>query len=257
MNRWIMPLVFCFVGSLLGACSSNGTAPADTAQSALTAQEVVEQCVADDLLDLAGLLELIQGLGSDGAEIPQPELDLLRILVDGTIGWSFDLDGDDQNDLSGTIGFKNAAGETTIPIDITDLIGGATPDIAQILADLPDGTTLNLTFEFLGNLLAQGAGNGGDLSILFDGGAIVEVDGNGVFTTDTCSFTFGFDDIGAFDAAGGGFPVATLNFSADVDGQTLGGDIGLDGTSIARIITRSDGLPETFLLDLATGALVE
>lgn len=262
--RWIAKTLAVALFVPLAACSSSSSetpeTETDTGEAQLTAQEVVETCVADDLVDLTGLLDLIRNIGQEGSTLPQPELDLLRLLVDGNVGWSFDLDSDGNDDVTGTVGFTNADGEATIPFDVTGLLGGETPDLAELLADLPDGTTLNLSFELPNgaSLSGDAATNGGNVSVTFQGGEIFEVSGGGTFVTEACSFDFGFDDIGAFDPATSTFPVATLNFDADIDGRTLGGDIALDGTNVATIVARPVGAAaETFLLDLLTGQLVE
>jgi hypothetical protein len=251
----VRKIVTALVLSVCVACGG-GSAPAPVDAAPLTAQDLVESCVTTDLQDLAALLDVLQNLLDPASELPAPDLDLLQFLVDGTIGWSLDIDEDGTVDLSGSVGFLDAGGMPTLPIDIGDIIGGAPLDLATVLANIEAGTTLDLDFEMAGALATDGAGSG-TLSFLFDDAGVASVSGDGIFESAACMFEFDFADIDAFDPAVDGFPVASLGFGLTADDQRLGGSIDLDGSNVAEVRAALDGgTEEVFRIDLETGALL-
>jgi len=230
---------------------------------ALTVQELLESCVTTDVPDLAALLDVLQNLLDEDAMLPQPQLDLLRLLVDGKVGFALDLDEDGTNDLTGAFGFLDAQGDPTVPLDaqtIQEIASGGDVDLQAIVAELPPGTTFLLDFELPnlpGPALTGDAPPSGTVEFTLGDDGVTEVSGGGSFRSGDCSFDFSFDDVGDLDTGIDGFPVASVGFDLAVGEESLGGSIELDGTSTAVVrAARGGGDPEIFELDLETGALV-
>jgi hypothetical protein len=249
MRRIAFLLVFALAG-----CGGGG---GGSSTSPLTTQELLEQCLAADLADLSTLLETIQGVLDSGGTGPQPEFDLIAAVLTGRLPWTVDLDGDQVDDLSGELFLTDAQGAITIPAAvITLLTGGGTFDLDEILAVLPDGTNVNLGFDFDDLDLVHGASGTGDLSVEVDGGAPTTVTGGSTFASGECSFEFDFDGLGPEILEGGGFGTGSLDYDMAVGIDDIGGTIELDGTNVAHVTARRNGgAPETFLVDLTTGVV--
>jgi hypothetical protein len=239
----------------LTACGGGGGSNGGTPPAQLTTQQVLEQCLAADLADLSTLIATVQGLLDAGGTGPQPQFDLVSAVLTGKLPWTVDLDGDLVNDLSGTIFLTDAGGAITLPASLVTLLGGGgSLDLDTILALLPDGTHLNLTFVFDGLDLVNGASGDGDLSAEVAGGAVTGVSGGGTFTSGDCDFDFDFDGLGPEILEGGGFGSGSVGFDLGVGTDSVGGSIALDGTNVATVTaSRAGGTPETFLVDLTTG----
>jgi len=239
---------------LVAGCGGGG---GGTPPAQLTTQEMLEQCLAADLADLSTLLGTVQGLLDSGGTGPQPEFNLIAALLTGRLPWTLDLDGDQVNDLSGEVFLTDINGDITLPANIVALLGGGGAfDLDTILALLPDGTHLNLLFAFDDLDLVHGASGDGDIAVEVTGGAATDVGGGGTFASAECSFDFDFDGLGPEILEGGGFGSGSMGFDLGVDGNSADGSIVLDGTNIARVTARSNGgAPETFLVDLTTGAV--
>jgi len=224
----------------------------------LTAQELLETCLVGDLQDLSGVLEVVQGFVDTGGDTPLPQIDLLSLLT-GNINWFYDLDGDQVNDLSGTVFLKDSAGAVMSAGAfgglIGDLLGGETPDIAAFFAGLPDGTSVNLTFDFAG-LQQAGPGGSGDFAVTFSGGEISDVGGSGSFGSDECVLDVDFNDI-PLDGLNSeeGFGSADVGFGLGTGANALGGSVTLDGTNIAVVTIEETG--QTLYVDLEAGTISE
>ncbi|MCK6460339.1 MAG: hypothetical protein L6Q95_10655 [Planctomycetes bacterium] len=240
----------------LSACGGGGGGSTPP-PAQLTTEQLLEQCLAADLADLSTLIATVQGLLDAGGTGPQPQFDLVSAVLTGKLPWTVDLDGDQVNDLSGTIFLTDAGGAITLPASLITLLGGGgSLDLDTILALLPDGTHVNLTFEFDDLDLVNGATGDGDLSAEVAGGAVTSVSGGGTFASGQCVFDFDFDGLGPEILEGGGFGSGSVGFDLGVGTETVGGSIVLDGTNVATVTaTRAGSAPETFLVDLATGAV--
>jgi hypothetical protein len=240
---------------LVAGCGGGGGGGSST--SDLTTQELLQQCLASDLADLSTLIATVQGLLDSDGTGPQPQFDLIGAVLTGVLPWTVDLDGDQANDLSGSIFLTDANGDITLPASLIALLGGGgTLDLDAILALLPDGTNVNLTFAFDEMDLVEGASGDGDFSVEVEGGAPTGVSGGGTFASGECDFTFDFDGLSPEILEGGGFGTGSVGFDLGVGRDSVGGTIVLDGTNIARVTaTRDGGAPETFLVDLTTGAV--
>jgi len=243
----VLPLAACGGGG-----GGNTPPPAQ-----LTTQQLLEQCLAADLADLSTLIATVQGLLSAGGTGPQPQFDLVGAVLTGVLPWTVDLDGDQVNDLSGTVFLTDAGGAVTIPPALLTLLGGGgSLDLNTILALLPDGTHLNLTFVFDDLDLVHGASGDGDFSAEVTGGAVTSVSGGGTFSSADCDFSFDFDGLGPEILEGGGFGSGSVGFDLGVGRDAVGGSIVLDGTNTASVTaTRAGSASETFLVDLTTGAV--
>jgi hypothetical protein len=248
MRRFLGPILV----ALAAGCGGGGIAPAPQS-SGLTAQELVEQCVAGDLADLNGLFAVVQGL-IDGSG-PAPEFDLLAGLLSGIVPYTLDIDDDGTDDLSGTVHFRNAAGQVTIPVSDLDALLNGELGLPEILAQIPPGTSFHVTFSFDGTLAGAAPSDGGtgELVFAFDAGggdlSAVRVSGDGSLRSAECVFDFAFSDVPADRL--GGFPVAEIAFTLRAGSDRLLGTVTLDGTSIARVEAALGGAaPEVFLVDL-------
>jgi hypothetical protein len=241
---------------LLSACGGGGGGGGPP-PAQLTTQQMLEQCLAADLADLSTLIATVQGILDAGGTGPQPQFDLVSAVLTGVLPWTVDVDGDLADDLSGTIFLTDAGGAVTLPPSLVALLGGGgSLDLDAVLALLPDGTRLNLTFVFDGLALVDGASGDGDLSAEVTGGAVTSVSGGGTFTSAECGFDFDFDGLGPEILEGGGFGSGSVGFDLGVGADSVGGSIVLDGTNVATVTaTRPGSAPETFLVDLATGAV--
>lgn len=246
-------LAFVFVLAACGGGGGGGTPP----PAQLTTQQLLEQCLAADLADLSTLIGTVQGLLDADGTGPQPQFDLIGAVLTGVLPWTVDLDGDSVNDLSGTVFLTDPGGAVTLPASLVTLLGsGGSFDLDTILALLPDGTNLNLTFVFDGLDLVHGASGDGDFAAEVAGGAVTTVSGGGTFLSGDCDFDFDFDGLGPEILEGGGFGSGSVGFDLGVGSDAVGGTILLDGTSVASVTaTRAGGAPETFLVDLATGVV--
>lgn len=240
---------------LLAGCGGGGGGGSSTSQ--LTTQELLQQCLASDLSDLSTLLETIQGMLDSGGTGPQPEFDLIAAVLTGKLPWTLDLDGDQVDDLSGEIFLTDSLGNVTIPVAVIALLtGGGAFDLDQILALLPDGTNVNLAFDFDDLDLVNGASGAGDFAVGVAGGALTTVTGGTTFDSGDCAFAFDFDGLGPEILEGGGFGTGSMGFDMAVGRDDVLGSIVLDGTSVARVTARRNGgAPESFLVDLTTGAV--
>lgn len=239
----------------LAACGGGGGSTPPPAQ--LTTEQLLEQCLAADLADLSTLIATVQGLLDAGGTGPEPQFDLVSAVLTGVLPWTVDLDGDLADDLSGTIFLTDAGGAVTLPASLITLLGGGgSLDLDTILALLPDGTNVNLTFDFDDLALVSGASGDGALSAEVTGGAVTSVSGGGTFASGACVFDFDFDGLGPEILEGGGFGSGSVGFELGVGTETVAGSIVLDDTNVATVTaTRAGGAPETFLVDLATGAV--
>jgi hypothetical protein len=250
MRRLALLLALVVVAGCGGGGSGSSTAE-------LTTQELLEQCLAADLADLSTLLGTIQGLLDSQGTGPQPEFDLIGGLLTGVLPWTIDFDGDQADDLSGSVFLTDANGDITLPAGIVALLGGGGGfDLDTILALLPAGTDVNLTFLFDELDLVHGASGDGDFAVDVEGGVPTGVSGGGTFASGDCAFDFDFDGLSPEILDGSGFGSGSVGFDLGVGRDAVGGSIVLDGTNIARVTaTRAGGAPETFLVDLTTGAV--
>jgi hypothetical protein len=250
MRRIAFLLVLALFGC--GGGGGGGTPPAN-----LSTAEMLEQCLAADLQDLSTLIGTIQGLLDSGGTGPQPQFDLIAAVLTGKLPWTLDLDGDQIADLSGSVFLTDANGDITLPAGIVALLGGGGAfDLDTILALLPDGTDVNLTFLFDELELVHGATGDGDFAVDVQGGVPTGVSGGGTFDSGDCSFDFNFDGLGPEILEGGGFGSGSVDFDLGVGGDGAAGTIVLDGSNIARVTARRNGgVPENFLVNLTTGAV--
>jgi len=248
-----------------GTQNSAANNPGGSNNPPLTAQELLEGCLAGDLQDLSAVIGLLQGM-FEGGDAPQPEFNLIAGLLTGTFPWTLDVDEDGTADLTGTLNLSDASGKVLGPAELAALVtllGGGTPaSLGDFLAALPDGTSVNLTFAFDGLSLLQGSAAGatgdGALSVEIRGGAPVSASGSGSVESGDCTFDFTFDDVDVTALLGGGtFGTASVDFELASAGHTLTGSVALDGTDLAQVTASLDGgTPETYTLDLTTGQLV-
>ncbi len=252
--RLALPLILLACG-----CGSGGGA-APTTASNLTAQEIFDRCLSGDLLDFAGVLELVQGLldGGGTAPTPTPQIDLLQgILQGGVFPWSIDLDGDAVADLTGTIHLRDAAGSVTLPLGLLALGDPNNLDLDALIASLPAGTTLHIDFDVTNLVLASAqTGSGtGTVVVSFADGAVASASGSGRFLAGPCDMGFQFSDIDAAAVSAAGFPIADFDFDVEVEGRRATGIVSFDGTDTAIVRTRvGNGPEESFPLLLAPPA---
>jgi hypothetical protein len=241
------------LGISLAACGGGG----GSSSQQLSTQQLLEQCLATDLADLSTLLTTLQGLlDQDGTGL-QPQFNLVEGLLTGKVPWTLDLDGDAAPDLSGEVFLTDVNGAVTFPPPtlVQVLTGGGAIDLDTVLAALPDGTKLNLTYLFADLTLLHGASGSGSLGAEVQGQAVSDVSGSGTFTGD-CEFDFDLDGLSPDVLGGGGLGQGSLSFGIGSGKSTATGSIVLDGTNTARITASRPGQPvENFVIDLATGVV--
>ncbi|MHC4409601.1 MAG: hypothetical protein ACYS0E_05910 [Planctomycetota bacterium] len=247
----------------LAACGGGGANGDESAlaksgaNSETDVQELFAGCLASDAADLGALLETLQGFFSAGdAPLPQPEFDLLAALISGgVVPYTWDLDGDEIDDLTGTIRFLDQDGNTVIPFDLATLIGGGIQDPLDLLGEIEDGTRLELNYTLGELLLSGGSEASGDGALVFRlaGGTISSIAGSGTFESGACLFDYAFDEIG-FDLGNlDGLPVVKFEFDAKVGDDEITGTIDFDGSDTASVTASVNGGPsETFALDLTS-----
>jgi len=231
-----------------GGGGSDGTALADNQGEGATQPTAIElfgTCFQQDATQLAQILGLLGGFfGDGGGDLPLPTLDLIGgLLGGGTIPYTWDLDGDTTNELAGTLRFLDENGATTIPFSLADLAGLDINDPASLLAAIPPGSRMELTFDVGGALLAAtNAGEGeGTLFFRFGAETITSLAGEGTFTSGECLFEVELDEIEIDLETLTGYPVAAVAFTAGLGDDDLAGTIGLDGTSTATVAVSLNG----------------
>ena len=257
MARHILPSLLV---AFAIACSGGGDGTPAATGDALTAQEILGNCVAFDAADLASLLEMLQGTLTGAENAPGISLDILGGIVGGGVfPYGVDLDTDGTDDITGTIHFTDGDGAITIPFDLDQLDTLDPNDPLGLLAAIRDGTTLHMSFLFDSLVLESGNGadGEGEFSLLIDGGAIGALAGEATFGSGDCVFDLSFSELTLGELEPGAYPVATVDYSLDaVDGK-ISGSVVLDGTSVARVSASLDGAPaEVFTVDLASGGLL-
>ena len=218
-GRMRFSLLLCALVACGGGGSAPATAPADQSQ---TVRQAFEECLTADAVDLASLVDLLQGLLDSGqAGVPQPEFNLIAaILGGGVVPYTWDLDADGANELAGSVRFLDLDGNTTIPFDLADLLASGVDDPLDLISQVPDGTRLELTFTLGGALLRSASEASGDGTLVF--------------------------------SLGGGFPAADFGFEARIGEDQLTGTIEFDGTQTAVVSAKLNDEPaETFEIDLA------
>ena len=256
MARRILPSLFV---AFAVACSGGSDTPTDPTNESLSAQQILENCVAFDAADLASLMEMLQATMANGEGAPEISIDLIGgVLGGGVFPYGIDLDLDGTDDITGTIHFTNEAGTTTIPFDASD-VGSLDPsDPLGVLAAIEDGTTLHMAFALDSLMLESGHGASGDgaFHMLIDNGAIASTDGEATLGSGDCAFDVDFADLALGGFLEGTFPDAMLEYSLDAVEGTVAGSIEFDGTSKVKITASLDGGPaETFTIDLLDGGL--
>ena len=256
MARRILPVVLV---AFAIACSGGSDTPTDTNNEALSAQQVLENCVAFDAADLASLLEMLQATMTGGENAPEISLDLVGgLLGGGVFPYGVDIDLDGTDDITGTIHFTNAEGETTLPFDVSE-IGSLDPsDPLGLLAAVEDGSTLHMGFLFDSLLLesGNGASGEGEFSMLIDGGMIASTGGEATFGSGNCAFDVSFADVALGEFVEGTFPDARFDYSLDAVEGEVSGSLEFDGTSRVKVTASLDGGPaEVFTIDLLNGGL--
>jgi hypothetical protein len=255
MQRLIALLFFglaaCGGGGANGDESALGNSGANSPTETPTGvQALFAGCLASDAADLGALLETLQGFfTAQDAQVPQPEFDLLAALISGgVVPYTWDLDGDETDDLTGTIRFLDQDGNTVIPFDIATLIGGGLQDPLDLLGEIDDGTRLELSYT-LGDLLLSGASEAdgeGALVFRLGGGTISSVAGSGTFESAFDEIDFDLENLD-------GLPVVKFEFDAEVGDDKISGTIDFDGSETASVTASVNGGPaETFALDLTS-----
>jgi hypothetical protein len=241
----VLFLVGCGGGS---SPTTSGTPLAPSEQL----QQAMEDCVAPDLADLSALLERFEALAVQGdAALLDALYDITGIdMVTGQVGLRLDLDVDGAPDVQLTIGFKNAAGQWFMPLDLSSLLGG-TPTIDDILASIPDGASLVVESTLLGE-----STGGGTFAVFFAGGLPSRVTGEGSFARNGCGFDYSLDFTPPADFESGQWPLLDLDVAFDAGDQTARGTVTLDGTNVAVATAQLPGEPEeTWTIDLLTGVV--
>ena len=141
--------------------------------------------------------------------------------------------------------------------DLNAILSGSIPNnIQELLAGVPDGTSLNITYDFNG-LLTQNhsyATASGAFAISFKNGSFYSATGNSLVRSGDCTFEFGFKDISPDDFLGGVFPAAEAGFELLAGSNRMLGTVVFDGTDIAEFHgSINNGPLQTIRFDLKSG----
>jgi len=235
-----------------GVGAGEGTEP--------TAAELFADCFQQDATEIARVLGLLEGFfGEDAGEFPMPTLDLLSGLLNGgKIPYTWDLDGDSVNELSGSLRFLDENGATTIPFSLGELSGLDLNDPASLLTAVPAGSRLELSYELGGSfLVAANEGSGaGTLVFGLGEGTIDGIGGTGSFSVGECGVEFELDNIEIDPDLLAGYPAAAIGFTATLGDDSLTGTMSLDGSDAVTVSASLNGAAvETFEFDLPALAL--
>ena len=256
------------LAALFGLCACGGSsAPAEDMQmdetmqpeptAAEIAQAMIENCLrssADEFLELQELFQTLLAGGSTGTNpvtFGVPSISPAAI----TLPFSADLDGDSTVETTGGVGFLSPS---LALLTLAGQLALGTIDAQGFFEALPDGTTMNVTFD-----TALAFTTTGDLDITFTSGPTGSVpsSSSGTITTfqPDCSVTYIWTDIPlALLAVGPGtYPTATVQYTMQTASQSGDGTVAFDGTNVATIdmTLRPSGESESFTLDLETGAI--
>jgi hypothetical protein len=242
---------------LLTSCGggSGGALPAATEtpgvnDSALErTREILETCTLEDLDRFLSLIDLLGGAteGTEGPDLQVENFDFGTL----TVGYTIDLDRDGAIDLRGTVRFEDAQGIPTFPFDIADILGGD-PDLASLLASIPDGTVVYVTFASVPDGQVSGAF---DFTMLE--GVATELDGTVTITSSECVIVLEFQDAGSGTTGSLGEIVANGTITS-TSGNAVG-NVTFDGSSQVLLDMTLDGGVEvyTFAYDVETGELTQ
>lgn len=254
----LLVLTACF-----GVCAcGGGSGPVDDTSlpgptAAEIAQGMVEDCLrssADEFLTLQGLFQELV-VGGVGGTTPitfgLPSISSAAI----SVPYSADLDANGVIETTGGAGFLQPS------VALLTLAGQlvlGTIDAQAFMESLPDGTTMNVTFNTTLAFTTTG-----DVDVVFTSGPTGSIpsSSSGTITTaqPDCSVTYTWMDVPLANlAAGPGvYPTASVQYTMQTPAQLGDGTIVFDGTSTATIdmTLRPSGENTTFTLDLETGAV--
>jgi hypothetical protein len=217
------------------------------------ALEILQECALHDVSRLLDLLDVFAPLLDPMAELPPFELDSLdqENLV---LYWQLDSNGDTVNDMNGSFRFEDASGTPFLPLtdeEVEQLV--ATGDLSilpAILESMPAGSALAMTFVQPG--VADVVGN---MGISFADGPVGLAGTVNILATQ-CTTAFRIRGINA-DALAGDYPDADVPITVAGAAGVLVGSVLMDGGPLATIRVTFEDTPLEFVLDLATGELVE
>lgn len=241
----------CLLASCLLATACGGSRPSiddfKPAPDLLEAEvrALVERCAVPDLEELFGLLDVFEALLDPDIQDPPLVFTGLRI-IQGCIDWNLDSDGDAVTDVSGSFCFKDASGAAVFPFNPINL-GNGVAEVADLLARLPDGTTVVVAFS-------QGAEGTGALTVRFDQGRAQTGSGTVQYTREGCTTSYGFTDILVQNLLTP-LPNALVTLSLDAPEGVVFGTLSMNGTRGAVLSMTRDERVIVYSLDLETFAV--
>ncbi len=252
----------------LCACGGGGSPAVEEAQdetmqpeptAAEIAQAMIEDCLrssADEFLELQELFQTLLAGGTTGTNpvtFGIPSISPAAI----TLPFSADLDGDTTVETTGGVGFLSPS---LALLTLAGQLALGTIDAQGFFEALPDGTTMNVTFN-----TALAFTTTGDIDVTFTSGPTGSVPSSSTGTITTsqpdCNVTYTWTDIplASLAAGPGTYPTATVQYTMQTATQSGDGTVAFDGTNVATIdmTLRPSGESETFTLDLDTGAVTQ
>jgi hypothetical protein len=225
--------------------------------AAQIAQAMIEDCLRSSADEFLMLQELFQTLVAGGATGTNPVTFGIPSVSSAaiTVPFSADLDGNGVIETTGGAGFLQPS------LALLTLAGQlvlGTIDAQAFLESLPDGTTMNITFN-----TALAFTTTGDVDVVFTSGPTGSIPSStsGTITTaqPDCSVTYTWTDVPLANlAAGPGtYPTASVQFTMQTPTQSADGSLVFDGTNMARIdmTLQPSGESSIFALDLDSGAV--
>lgn len=241
--RHVAAAVICV---LITACGGSRPSPEDflpgpdLAQAEV--QAMLERCAVPDLERLFTMLNTFDALLDPDAPDPPLTFTGLRIL-DGCIDWMLDTDTDGIFDVSGSFCFRDENGIPIFPFNPINL-GNGVDEVADLLAGLPDGTHVIVSFS------QDGVGVGA-FDVTFDQGTAQRGSGSVRYDHDDCTMTYGFTDVRADDLLAPR-PNALVAITIDSNEGPAVGTLSMNGTETGVLSLTKDGRVFVFTVDLDT-----
>jgi hypothetical protein len=249
------------LGLLLPACGGGGggvgdalPAPDPNPSAVARTQALLEACVLEEVAAFEAAAADFDG-ALDGEWTTHPDFQVTGFdLVTATVEWTLDADADGDVDLEGTARFLDGGGSPTLPFSpatVLALLSGGAPDVAALLATVPDGTTVVVDYATVG----QPVGVTGTLETTFLDGQPSTVSGSADFDGTSCDTHVSFTDLAAaalFDPA----PAGVFAVEVATTEGLVQGTLTLNGDGTATLDMALDGGDHAVWdYDLATGVL--
>ncbi len=238
----------------------NPTPPDPTARQ--RTQQMLEDCEIEQAIafarDIIGFLRDLTDGSATAAGFSANSANFSITDQAVMLPWDLDIDGG-GTDATGIIQFfdnQQMPVNPALPLTRWNPLAGGDLDTLQgILAGPPppaDGTSLFTSFDGTAVIVASG-----QLGAFYNGGTATTTTGSSTATLNNCNVQIQWTAqlMNGFPAAPA-FPTGTVNGTITAGGDTIVGDITMNGTATATtMMTINGGETNTFQINLTTGAI--